>query len=201
MDFPLISVLQGIAIGIVVSLPLGPVALITMKRTAEFGHRAGIISGLAIALIDTVAMIIILLSVHQSLPTLRQLPHSLHVLGAVVVFGYGLRMFLMSKTVTVEETLPWHKHFISSILIALSNPSTYVSFGLIGLMMARYIDKPLFTKIEVTIGFFIGAFLWWSALAFFAITHKTQYFGTTYLKRLVGALIMLLAVITFISVL
>ena len=200
MDFPFFSVLHGIAIGIVISLPLGPVALITMKRTAEFGHRAGIISGLAIALIDTVAMVIILLSVHQSIPTLRQLPHSLHILGTVVVFFYGLHMTLVSKSVTVEDTLPWHKHFMSSALIALTNPSTYISFGLIGLMLAPYIDKPLFTRIEVAVGFFIGAFVWWSALAYFAITHRTQYFAASHLKRLVGGLIMLLALISLISI-
>jgi hypothetical protein len=50
MQIPFIELLQGILIGIVISIPLGPVGLIVMKRTAEFGLRAGILSGLAIVL-------------------------------------------------------------------------------------------------------------------------------------------------------
>ena len=198
MDFSLFNIIQGIAIGIVISLPLGPVALITMKRSALHGHRAGIIAGLAIALIDTVAMALILLSLHHSIPFLRHVPLSARIIGSVIVFGYGLHMIIATTTYASRETLPWHRHFLGSALMTLSNPSTYVSFGLIGLMLARYIDKPLFTKLEVAVGFFIGAWLWWWALTFFAVTHRSH-LEATYLRKLVGIIIMILAIGTLVS--
>jgi len=42
MQFHFLDILWGVGIGIIISIPLGPVALITMKRTAQHGLRAGV---------------------------------------------------------------------------------------------------------------------------------------------------------------
>ncbi len=120
-------------IGVVISLPLGPVALITMKRTVQHGLRAGIISGLAIALTDTIATVIILLGLHHSSQALHYIPHWLFFIGSLIVFFYGLRMLIADPLKAIECDLPWHKHFFASIVLALTNPSTYLAFGVIGL--------------------------------------------------------------------
>jgi threonine/homoserine/homoserine lactone efflux protein len=92
--------------------------------------------------------------------------------------------------------LPWHKHFFSSALIALTNPSTYVSFGVIGLLLSRFVERPLFARIEVMVGFFIGALIWWCFLAYLAFNQRHRYYGTTGLQRAIGFIIILLAILT-----
>jgi threonine/homoserine/homoserine lactone efflux protein len=198
MHFPFLDLLSGVGIGIIISLPLGPVALITMKRTAQHGLRAGIISGLAIALIDTAATVIILLGLHHSRQTFYHVPFWLFLVGTIIVFFYGLRILLADPLKTIERDLPWQKHFFASFLLALTNPSTYLAFAVIGLFLNRFIDRPLFSRAVVGIGFFIGSFLWWSFLAYVAFTQRKRYEKAVILNKIIGIIIMLLAVIALI---
>lgn len=194
MTFNLVNLLQGIGIGIIFSIPLGPVGLITMKRTAEFGLRAGILSALAIVAIDTLGTIAILLGFHSTISYLHHIPRWMHLAGAVIIFIYGVRTFFSNPTRSIDEALPWHKHFLSSAVLALTTPSTYFSFGIVGLLLARFIGQPLFTRIEVIIGFAIGALIWWCALAVIAFSNRKRYFAARNIQRIVGVIIMVLAV-------
>lgn len=198
MHFSFLDLLWGIGIGIVISLPLGPVALITMKRTVQHGLRAGIISGLAIALTDTIATVLILLGLHHSSRALYHIPHWLFFIGSLIVFFYGLRMLIADPLKTIERDLPWHKHFFASIILALTNPSTYLAFGVIGLFLTRFVDQPLFTRAQVAIGFFLGAFIWWSTLAYVAFTQRKRYEKAVFLNRIIGVVIMVLAALALV---
>ncbi|MES2224846.1 MAG: LysE family transporter [Patescibacteria group bacterium] len=193
MSFSIFDLLWGMGIGIIISLPLGPVALITMKRTVTHGLRAGIIAGFAIALIDTVVALIILLGLHHSRRTFTHIPHWLFVIGTLIVFFYGLRMVLADPLKTIERDLPWHKHFFASIILALTNPSTYLAFGVIGLFLTKFIDRPLFTRAQVALGFFVGAFVWWSLLAYIAFTQRKRYEKAVFLNKIIGVIIMILS--------
>src|SRR5579872_5321191 len=153
----LLNIVAGIGIGILISFPLGPVSLITMKRTTQHGFRAGLISGLAIALIDTAATVFILIGLHHSRHTFHIIPEWIFIIGSVIVFFYGLRILLADPLKTIERDLPWHTHFFAAIVLALTNPSTYLAFGVIGLFLSHFIDRPLFARAQVAIGFFIGA--------------------------------------------
>ena len=198
MHLPFLDIFWGIGIGVVISLPLGPVALITMKRTAEHGLRAGIISGLAIALIDTAVTIFILIGLHHSQRSFYHIPFWLFLIGTIIVFFYGLRMLFADPLKTIERDLPWHKHFFGSFILALTNPSTYLAFGVIGLFLTRFIDRPFFTRAQVAVGFFIGAFLWWSFLAFIAFTQRKRYEKAVFLNKIIGIIIMVLAVLALV---
>jgi threonine/homoserine/homoserine lactone efflux protein len=198
MHIPFLDLLWGIGIGVVISLPLGPVALITMKRTANHGLRAGIISGLAIALVDTAATVVILLGLHHSRTTFSYIPQWLFIMGSLIVFFYGLRMVLADPLKTINRDLPWHKHFFASAVLALTNPSTYLAFGVIGVFLNRFVDQPLFTRAQVAVGFFIGAFIWWSFLAYIAFTQHKRYEKAVILNKIIGVIIMILAVIALV---
>jgi threonine/homoserine/homoserine lactone efflux protein len=200
MHFPFLDIFWGIGIGIIISLPLGPVALITIKRTAQHGLKAGIISGFAVVVIDTIATVIILLGLHHSSTTFRYFPTWLFIIGSIIVFFYGLRMILADPLKTVDRDLPWHTHFITSAVLALTNPSTYLAFGVIGLFLTRFIDQPLFTRAQVIIGFFIGASLWWGTLAYVAFTQRKRYEKAVFLNKIIGGIIMLLAILALIHI-
>jgi len=105
MHFPFLDLLYGVGIGVLISVPLGPVAIITMKRTAQHGLRAGIISGFAIVLVDTLATIVILLGMHHSGYTFHHIPDWIFIIGSLIVFFYGLRMILADPLKTIERDL------------------------------------------------------------------------------------------------
>lgn len=198
MGFPFLDLIWGMGIGVIISLPLGPVALITMKRTVQYGFRAGIISGLAIALVDTIAAVIILLGLHHSNGFFNHIPRWIFIIGTLIVFFYGLRMVLADPLKTIERDLPWHKHFLASTILALTNPSTYLAFGVIGVFLTRYVDRPIFTRAQVALGFFVGAFLWWLMLAIIAFTQRKRYEKAVFLNKIIGVVIMILAILALV---
>ncbi len=197
MHFPFLDIFWGIGIGIIISLPLGPVALITIKRTAQHGLRAGIISGLAIVLIDTTATVFILLGLHHSG---HRVPAWLFVTGSILVFFYGLRMILSDPLKSVDRDLPWHKHFITSAALALTNPSTYLAFGVISLFVNRFIDQPLFTRTQVIVGFFIGSSIWWATLIYITFTQRKRYKKAVMLNKVIGVIIVILAIVALVHI-
>ena len=168
-----------------------------MKRAAEFGWKAGLISASAIILVDASAAIAILLGMRRSIPVFHFVPQWALWLGGVIFFGYGAYVaFGPTKKERDIDIIPWHHHFGSAFLLAITNPSTYLSFAVIGLMVARFTRDPLSVRMAIIAGFLCGALLWWSTLVFIAFSQRKRYLGTQYIKRVTGIVIMILAVFT-----
>jgi threonine/homoserine/homoserine lactone efflux protein len=181
-----------------ISVSVGPIALITMKRTAEFGLRAGIISAIAIALIDTTVAILILLGVHHSLKSLIHIPRGLHLLLTIAILIYGLYLFTKKVRIEKNKDYPVKKHFWDTILLCFANPSTYISFSVIAILMTRFLGSSLFNRLEVIIGFFIGAIFWWLSLVHISFNNRSR-LSIGQLQRGVGLLIMFLAIISLLT--
>ncbi len=46
--------IRGLAAGLIIAAPVGPVNLLCIRRTLEKGWKSGVVSGLGAALADTV---------------------------------------------------------------------------------------------------------------------------------------------------
>jgi threonine/homoserine/homoserine lactone efflux protein len=189
---------QGIITGVIISVSVGPMALITMKRTAEFGLRAGVISAITIALIDTSVAVLVLLGLNRSISFFTHVPKWIHTLGVIFIFIYGIYLFTKQTKITTPEKHPLKKHFYDTLVLSLLNPSTYVSFGVIALLLTRFLGSSLFGRIEILIGFLFGTFAWWIALVYFAFS-KRSHVSAPRLQKWVGAIIMALSFIALIT--
>jgi NAD/NADP transhydrogenase beta subunit len=84
------------------------------------------------------------------------------------------------------------------MFLSLANPSTYVSFGIIALLLTRFIGAPVFDRTEVIIGFLVGAIAWWGSLVALSHHHRNR-IGVSQLQKIVGVLIMGLAILLICS--
>lgn len=198
MHLSFFYLLQGIITGVTISVSVGPIALLTMKRTAEFGLRAGIISAIAIALIDTTVAILILLGVHHSLKSLIHIPRGVHFVLTLAILIYGIYLFTREARVEKNKDYPVKKHFWDTILICFANPSTYISFSVIALLLARFLETSLFDRFEVIVGFFIGAIFWWLSLVHISFNNRGR-LSIGQLQKGVGLLIIFLAIVSLFS--
>ncbi len=185
--------IQGVITGLAISISIGPIALLTVKRTAEFGLRAGLAGGAAVILIDTAVAILILFGIHHSHSFFIHIPKGVRFIIALCIFMYGITLF-RKKAAPVHIDHPLDKHFSETMLLSLANPSTYVSFGIIALLLTRFIGMPVFNRTEVVIGFLVGAVLWWGSLVALSHHHRDR-IGISQLQKIVGILIMGLAVL------
>lgn len=190
------TLLQGIVIGLLVSIPLGPIGLLTIKRTAIHGLRAGIIAALAVVLVDGVVASVFLLGFYQPFRQVHTIPFTVSLIGAVFVFFYGLKIFNDTGVSEVKEPKDWHHHFLGTLTMLATNPTTYVSFASIAVLLTRFIIKPLETRMFVALGFFLGALAWWITLILIAHEHRDHYLKNTTIRKIMGGIIMVLAVFT-----
>ena len=185
--------IQGLITGLAISISIGPIALLTVKRTAEFGLRAGFAGGGAVVLIDTAVALLVLFGIHHSHSFLIHIPKGVRLVIALCIFMYGVTLFRKKATPPPIDH-PLEKHFSETVLLSLANPSTYVSFGIIALLLTRFIGISFFSRTEVLLGFFIGAVAWWGSLVALSHHHRDR-IGIAQLQKIVGVLIMTLAVL------
>ncbi len=194
MHLSSLYLVQGIIIGLAISLSIGPIALITIKRTAQYGFKAGIVASIAIVLIDTTVAFLVLLGIHSTHHSFYiHIPKYLKLILAFCMFIYGLTVF-RKKMLPKKPDHPLEKHFSETFMICLANPSTYISFGIIALLLSRFIGISIFDRTEVLFGFLIGALIWWIGLVAFSFKHRER-ISVKKLQKFVGLLIMLLALV------
>ncbi len=192
MNAVFLHIMQGFIVGIAVSAPLGPIGVLTMKRSHEHGIRAGIVAGSAVALIDTLGVAATLFGLTHLLPSFRHAPRVLVILGALLFFAYGI--YLITKQSRPRPvTQPLENHFIETAALSLANPTTYTSFGIIALLMVKFLEISIFARIEVLVSFFCGALLWWTVLAIIGYRHGDR-INMRHIETLVGIVIILLSI-------
>src|SRR5437868_4032436 len=89
----LVPLIKGAVIGFIVSVPVGPVWLLCMRRTIEKGRWAGFISGLGAAAADALYGGIAVFGIASVSRLLSQYSFALHILGGCVLLYFGIKMY------------------------------------------------------------------------------------------------------------
>lgn len=194
-----ISLLQGLLIGLLISIPLGPLGILTMKRTAEHGLSAGLVAALAASLIDGIFAAFLLFSVH--------IPHSFHYpiprfvpfLGSALLFWYGFKMYIKKGIDAPKKISRWEYHFFDTLWLAFTNPSTYVAFGATALLLSPLLLRSNESKLFGGIGFFVGVLVWWTTLVLIAHRKRDTYMQNMKIQKAMGILVMILAIGTMVN--
>ena len=123
---------KGILIGLLVSIPLGPIGVLVIQRTVNKSRIAGLLSGMGAALSDTLYAIVAGFSLTFVIDFIRQHEMMFQVIGAVVVLVLGIHIFFKNPVKDLRRNrLRGNTHFqdiISSFLVTVSNPLTVFVF-------------------------------------------------------------------------
>lgn len=159
---------KGIAIGLLVAAPVGPVAVLCIRRTLARGFIVGLLSGLGAATADAVYGAIVafgLVAVSELL--LGQQIWLRPIAGGFLVYlgVRTLRAYPESQQ-PVPNARELAGTYASTLLLTLANPLTILTFaailaGLGGQLAAH--DYP--TASVLVLGVFGGSALWWLGLS------------------------------------
>lgn len=158
---------KGIAIGIAVAAPVGPVGLLCIQRTLQDGLRVGLSTGLGAAMADTIfgAMAAYgLASVSDQLMAYRD---ALRLVG-------GLLLFLLAwgawhKKPPEATKAPVHVRVFSGfgtgLGVTLSNPMTIMGFlGIFAGLGLDELAQGQHKAAQMVAGVAVGSALWWLGL-------------------------------------
>jgi len=193
---------KGLIIGFSLALPVGPIALLLIRRTLARGMLAGLLSGFGAATADLVygAIAGFGLSVVSNFLIENQI--ALRVAGGILLGYLGARIFLsvpLPRT-NEEERRGLAKYYLSAFVLTLTNPLTFLAFAAIlaaaGVAAARTVDVA-----ALVVGVFCGSALWWLMLSgivsFFHGSLSLN--GIRMVNRISGTLIVLASVILLLS--
>jgi len=170
----------GIVIGLVVAAPIGPVNLICIRRTLQYGSLNGFISGLGAALGDGVFAIVTGFGLTAIAQLIEGLSIPLQVAGGVLLVCFGLYTYFAKppkaydpncEVTAAKAKAPSSlvRAMASTFALTITNPATLLGFtamftGFSGLSG----DSPSFFSAAFVVGgVILGSTLWWLLLTTF----------------------------------
>ena len=130
MEF--IALLKGIVIGLVASIPLGPIGVMCIQRTLSKSHRSGFISGLGAATADSLFATVALFSLTVVMSFIENYIAIIKALGGISVIIVGMAIFLKNPAVQIRRNRAgkgslW-SDYLSLFFITLANPAFILIF-------------------------------------------------------------------------
>ncbi len=193
--------LKGVAVGLAIAAPVGPVAVLCIRRTLLQGHAAGFGSGFGAVTADVIFGAIATFGVSQLSDELLQHEIALRLIGGAFLVGLGINTLLKAPP---QPGRPLAgrliRSYASAFLLTITNPITifaftaiFAGFGIVGH------DMSLPAGWSLVGGVAIGATLWWSGLTLTAgyLRERIAVHQLRWLNKLSGGVILVFAVVAF----
>ncbi len=161
---PVSLLIEGVIIGFVVAVPVGPLGLLCINRALALGALCGLYSGLGVATADALAAGIAALGVTLVSTFLLEHQIGLSLVGGLFLCYLGCKIYRTSPS---HQTLPNNVTglfgaYATTFFLTFSNPVTILSFVAIyagwGVksLHGNYLAAAL-----LALGVFAGSSLWW----------------------------------------
>jgi threonine/homoserine/homoserine lactone efflux protein len=209
---PLSLAIEGAAIGFLIAVPVGPAAVLCMRRAITVGAMAGYMTGIGAALGDAVfgAVAAFGLSFVQQFVIERE-AWLLGIGGLVLVIMGWTTMRHRPRNVgdpvadDREHQFATHFHYASSsFFITVFNPLTVMAFGaaFAGRNLAG-VGASLPDAALLVASVFCGALAWWTIICAASMSLRARFTGTglLWLNRGSGAIILGFGLAALISLL
>ncbi len=161
---------KGLAVGIAIAAPVGPVALLCIQRALTGGWLSGSASGLGAAAADTFYGSIAAFSLSLIENFLMDHRYSIAIGGGILLCLLGLRVLLMKPPQIPERpsnsAFGLAGVFLGTFMLTLANPTTVLSFIAIFAAINISAASGDYSAAGILVlGVFIGSSIWWFGLA------------------------------------
>ncbi|HAC57054.1 LysE family transporter [Parvibaculum sp.] len=206
IDFGLVA--NGIAIGLAVAAPIGPVNLIVIRRTLRYGQLNGFLSGAGAATGDAIFAAIAAFGLTAAIELVIRFETALQIVGGLFLLALGLRTWFVKPHFddTAEENLSGAMAavFATTFFLTITNPATMLGFiaifgGVAGLADA---GEDYAHAATIVIAVMAGSALWWAGLSGFVSLFRQKMNDRLLgiVNRVSGALIIIFGAVVLVRV-
>ena len=164
----LVFLLKGIAVGLVIAVPVGPVGIMCVRRTIFEGKLAGLVSGLGAATADALFGCIAAFGLTFVSDWLIGYHQWLRIAGGCYLLYVGGAALLAepeAKQSSEPDAEGLLRDFLSTFALTLTNPITILAFlGIFSALGLTGEDATFARAAVMVIGVWLGSLLWWLAL-------------------------------------
>lgn len=198
---------QGFIIGLLASMPVGAIAIMSVQRTMTGGLWAGFTIGMGAALGDFIYAFIAGFGIAFIRDFLLENKFWLAIGGGIflIIIGYKIYTSDTVKQIRAQKRISKRNYandFVTSFLLAISNPVTIVGFT--GFFASFGVITDTTTNFNIAgllFGVFLGATSWWLGISFAVdkLKHKISLRNLVMINRVAGILVVVFGILLIIS--
>jgi len=164
----MLLIVKGFILGLVVSIPLGPVGALCIQRTISKGYKAGLLAGLGAATADLVYALIAGFGVSVVIDWLIRVRKWIQAVGSLIFLFMAYKVFFTNPAIQARRNRSrkdrTFEDFMTTFLLTFSNPTPVFVFmaAFAGFIVHEEVN---YYEIILSIaGVFAGCMGWWITL-------------------------------------
>jgi len=179
--------MRGVAIGLAVAIPVGPIALLCMRRTLAKGFPVGFATGFGAAIADLFYAAIAAFGIAAVETVLLRYRTQLSFIGGIFLLSLAVRTALRQTPIVREVSTGSSgviKAFVSGFVLTATNPLTVLGFVAIfaGFGVGQGLTD-LGRAVSLVLGVLAGSAIWWLVLTG-VVARIRHFFAPRTLHRL-----------------
>lgn len=169
---------MAILAGLAIAAPVGPIGIICIKRTLDFGFARGFASGLGAAMADGCYGLIAAVSMTSALAIISPHANLMNICAAILLIKIGIDTFRSVPKDASEAAVENEKKgllaaFFSTLFLTMLNPMTIMSFiAVFAAVGVKELEAAKESTLIIVFGVFLGSLLWWLFLC--ALVSKVR---------------------------
>ena len=195
---------RGIAIGILISAPMGPIGMLIIQRTLSKGRWPAFFTGIGAALSDLAYCLLTGFGISFITDFIEQNQLLLQVVSGIVLVAFGIFLFRKNPTRSLQprndgQANNYLADIVSGFFLTVSNP--LILFFIIGLFARfNFILPDNFTPAHYVFAYSTilgGALVWWYLVTFLVnrLRRRFNVRSLWLINRIIGGLLIIMAVV------
>lgn len=202
MDEFLYILPRGIAIGALISAPMGPIGMLVIQRTLSKGRWPGFFTGVGASMSDLIYCLITGFFISFVTEFIERNQLIIQLLGSVVLAVFALFLFRKNPTRQLKTAKDSPNNYVSDavtgFLLTFSNP--LILFFIITLYARFNVLLPEFTVIHYVWAYgtiLLGALLWWYLVTYLVnkLRKRVNVRSLWLVNRIVGTALLLMSLV------
>ncbi|MBD5239555.1 MAG: LysE family translocator [Bacteroidales bacterium] len=199
--------LRGLAIGVLISAPMGPIGMLVIQRTLNKGRWPAFFTGIGASVSDMFYCILTGAGIAFITDFINSQQFILQLVGSAVLAVFGVYLFRKNPARRVnpkDDSTPksYWTDMVSGFLLTFSNP--LILFFIIGLFARFNFLLPEYRYYHYILGYLsiaIGAMAWWLIITFL-VNKMRAHFNVRSLyiiNRIIGGILVAFALVSLIT--
>lgn len=164
----------GLAVGVLIAAPVGPVNILCIHRAIERGVMGGIFAGLGAVLGDGLIALFAALGVGQISGTIERYRSLIQLVGGIVLIGFGIKLYLSKLQIVPEAAgkAEWAtvRDYIwdvpKTFFLTITNPGAVLGLVAIFGGVSSFVEVSSTADALWLVAFIVaGSLLWWVFLS------------------------------------
>ena len=195
---------RGIAIGVLISAPMGPIGMLIIQRTLSKGRWPAFFTGIGAALSDMFYCLLTGFGISFITDFIERNQHMLQIVSGVVLAAFGVFLFRKNPTLALQPNNPeasknYFTDVVSGFFLTVSNP--LILFFIIGLFARfEFIMPDSYSIWHYALAYLSilgGALIWWYLVTMLVnrLRRRFNVRSLWLINRVIGALLIIMAIV------